>query len=308
MMATTNTFLHRKIISTSENVKDTIIQLQYPIKLLKKYLLKYTYISCLKIFDSMTVYAEFRNHISLPSSSKYIFRKYGINYTIQFILTNISVFLLPWLWYNKYIRKKKKLFKFNGKKYEYFHHQYNCTWYNERCVELPIILKQLKNQKYKRILEIGNVLNHYIKVKHDVIDKYEKFDKVKNIDIVDFKSEIKYDLIISISTMEHIGFEENYTNDINESKIINSFKNLKSLIKDNGTCIITIPINQNPILDKLIFEEQIQFEHKYYLKRISKSNEWIEIDLNDSSIYNIRYGKPYFGANCIFIGILKCVC
>jgi len=128
---------------------------------------------------------------------------------------------------------------------------------------------------------------------------------VKNIDIVDFKSKIKYDLIISISTMEHIGFEENYTNEINESKIINSFKNLKSLIKDNGTCIITIPINQNPILDKLIFQEQIQFEYKYYLKRISKSNEWIEIDLNDSNIYNIRYGKPYFGANCLFIGILK---
>jgi len=88
----------------------------------------------------MITYAEFRTHISLPSSIKYIFRKYGINYTIQFILTNISVILLPWLWYNKYIRKKKKLFKFNGNNYEYFYHGYNCTWYNERCVEIPIII------------------------------------------------------------------------------------------------------------------------------------------------------------------------
>jgi hypothetical protein len=32
-------------------------------------------------------------------------------------------------------------------------------------------------------LEVGNVLNHYFKLNHDVIDKYEKGKNVKNIDI-----------------------------------------------------------------------------------------------------------------------------
>jgi hypothetical protein len=35
-------------------------------------------------------------------------------------------------------RFKVKTFRLEGKEYAYFYHPYNCTWSNERCVELAI--------------------------------------------------------------------------------------------------------------------------------------------------------------------------
>jgi len=66
----------------------------------------------------------------------------------------------------------------------------------------------VRKYRGKNILEIGNVLSRHIKLEHDILDKYETAKGVINEDIVDFKSEKKYDLIISISTLEHVGWDE----------------------------------------------------------------------------------------------------
>ena len=56
----------------------------------------------------------------------------------------------------------------------------------------------------------------YYKFEHDIVDKYEKKKGIINQDIVDYKPDKKYDLIISISTLEHVGWDEtpreNYKN------------------------------------------------------------------------------------------------
>ena len=44
---------------------------------------------------------------------------------------------------------------------------------------------------------------------HDVLDKYEKGNNVINDDVVSFSTEVKYDLIVSVSTLEHVGWDEN---------------------------------------------------------------------------------------------------
>ena len=51
-----------------------------------------------------------------------------------------------------YKRLLSRRFKFQGKKYYYFCHKYNCTWTNERAVEIPIIWKIMKENTGKRIL------------------------------------------------------------------------------------------------------------------------------------------------------------
>ena len=56
-------------------------------------------------------------------------------------------------------------------------------------------------QENKKILEIGNVLNHYFSFNHTVIDKYEEATGVLNVDIVDFDTNEKFDLVVSISTV-----------------------------------------------------------------------------------------------------------
>jgi hypothetical protein len=73
---------------------------------------------------------------------------------------------------------------------------------NERIIEILIIKDYLK--LYKNILEIGNVLNHYYKCNHTVIDKYEIGDNIINCDVLNppcFPSCSMFDLIISISTL-----------------------------------------------------------------------------------------------------------
>ena len=79
----------------------------------------------------------------------------------------------------------------------------------------------------RNILEVGNVLSHYFRVHHDVIDKYEKTNGVINIDAVDFDPPKRYDLIVTISTLEHVGWNENSRD---STKIPSAIENLKGLI------------------------------------------------------------------------------
>ena len=49
---------------------------------------------------------------------------------------------------------------------------------------------------------------HYFPADHEIVDKYEKGDGIVNEDIVNFRPGKKYDLIVSISTLEHISWNE----------------------------------------------------------------------------------------------------
>lgn len=135
-----------------------------------------------------------------------------------------------------------RTFTFSGRSYRYFYHTCNTTWKNERAVEVPIIWEIVKDYQGKSILEVGDVLSHYFKVKHDIVDKYEKADGVINKDILDYKVKEKYDLIVSISTLEHIGFDER-TRD--PTKTLKAMKHLKSLLKKGGKLIVTVPVGFN---------------------------------------------------------------
>jgi len=99
-------------------------------------------------------------------------------------------------------------FAFNGRTYSYLYHFCNKTWKNERGVEIPIFRDILLRHQTARILEVGNVLSHYVPIHHDVVDKYEVAPGVINQDIVEFAPTARYDLILNISTLEHVGWDE----------------------------------------------------------------------------------------------------
>jgi len=103
-----------------------------------------------------------------------------------------------------------KTFQIDGATYSYFLHPYNQTWTNERAVEIPVIREAVNANAGKRILEVGNVLSHYFPVAHIVVDKDERSScpHILNVDFLDYTPDTKFDLIISISTVEHIGRNE----------------------------------------------------------------------------------------------------
>lgn len=198
------------------------------------------------------------------------------------------------------LTQQNKQFTFNHKRYYYSLSRYNYTWKNERSVEIPIIYKLLENNKNKDVLEVGNVLSHYYLTSHDVLDKYEKASGVINEDVVDYSPSKKYDLIVSISTLEHVGWEEKPQE---PQKIIPAIKKLKSLLKENGQLIITLPLGySNPFLNKAIQDQTLGFDDTYYLKRISHSNKWKQVEFAD--VKNSKYNSPFPNANAILVGII----
>jgi SAM-dependent methyltransferase len=200
--------------------------------------------------------------------------------------------------YKFYATYRQGKFVFQNEEYDYLIHPYNYTWRNERIVEIPIIKKIIEKNSGKRILELGNVTSHYFNVNHTILDKYEKAVGVINKDVVDYKTTKKYDLIVSISTLEHVGWDENG----DYKKILKAISNLKKLLSKNGQIIFTHPLGYNFFMDEFLRKGKIKISKAYLMQRVSKENEWKEIPWKKQLL---RYHYPYSYANGVLIGIIK---
>ncbi|HRN70737.1 MAG TPA: methyltransferase domain-containing protein [Candidatus Woesebacteria bacterium] len=173
----------------------------------------------------------------------------------------------------------KKKFRFNGKDYHYFTQgEYNNPWKNERAVEVAIAIDYLKQYKNKNILEVGNVLSNYFPITHDVVDPYDTNPFVIQEDIVLYNPKKKYDLIICISTLEHIGWDMGDDgHGIQPEKGIKAVYHMKQLLKKGGLLLITTPYGYNEYLDSHILQNKLSFTKKYFMKRTSILNYWKEV-------------------------------
>ncbi|MFC1650003.1 hypothetical protein ACFL2X_00385 [Candidatus Latescibacterota bacterium] len=189
-----------------------------------------------------------------------------------------------------------RYFTFGNEKYPYFYHTYNFTWDNERSVEIPIVMKSLAVNKGMKVLEMGNVLSHYFPPGWDVLDKFDKGNGIISKDIVDFIPSNKYDLIVSISTLEHVGFDDDVKD---PGKIVETMKNLKqNCLKPGGSMIFTMPLGYNPFMDKMVFDDKLGFDEISFMKRISK-NEWCEMSKNE--LGDFSYAAEYIEASTIVV-------
>lgn len=195
-------------------------------------------------------------------------------------------------------------FNFNGKALKYFRHNYNLAYDNERTVEVAVVsafLKSLGTQA--RILEVGNVLTHYgfRNAVRDVLDKYDPAQYVINEDVICFRPAKKYDAIISISTLEHVGWDEEVRDPV---KIITAVRNLsENCLAPGGCMLVTIPLGYNTYFDDQLAEDARYFTEKYFLKRISSDNKWLQVDY--SEVVGSKFGQPFNNANAICIGIVR---
>jgi hypothetical protein len=197
-------------------------------------------------------------------------------------------------------RKFGNYFKLAGKEYRYLYHRHNYSWRHERAVEVPIVWDLVKRADPAKVLEVGNVLINYYPVEHDVLDKYEIAKNVINEDVVSFHPKKKYNLIVSISTLEHVGWDEPRKD---STKIPKAIKNLRGMLTKNGKLVFTMPLGYNKFLDSALRNNKLRFSHIYYMKRVSKDNKWIETDWKGAE--NVKYGHPFMGGNAIVVGIVS---
>ena len=244
---------------------------------------------------------------NLLTKAKEAYKREGIYHVVK-MLYNLTFKKSYNLIYCKSLihLKPPRTFTLQGQTYHYFYHPHNTTWKNERAVELPIILEKIQSYHYQgsRILEVGNVLSHYVHFQHDIVDKYDKSDGVINQDVVDFQpaENDKYDLIVSISTIEHVGWDETPRD---PKKIPLALESLSTkCLAPGGEIVVTLPIGYNTYLDKLLKEDKIRFTEQYYLKRITDDNKWIQVG-GGGEIREAKYGTPFPYANALIIGIIK---
>jgi SAM-dependent methyltransferase len=191
-------------------------------------------------------------------------------------------------------------FSFAGAEYRYFVHPYNETWRNERAVELPIVLRAIDQQPGARVLEIGNVLAHYGRRGHDVVDKYEAAPRVRSVDVVELEAEQPYDLVVTISTLEHVGFDEEVRD---PGKPRRAVERMASVLAPGGTLVVTVPLGYNDGLDRDLREGAIGFDELRFLKRVSARNHWLEV--SSAEVEGVAYGTPYPWANALAVGIRR---
>jgi len=208
---------------------------------------------------------------------KTAYRREGLGY----VLRKGTIYAVSWpiniliAFYYRHLKHPRLSFTFQGQTYNYFYHSYNNTWQNERAIEIPIIWRLLQEYRDKKILEVGNVLRHYFPCRHDVVDLNEEYPGVVNKDISDFRPAKKYDLVISISTFEHIGWDEKPKK---PKKLLTAIKNLtKNVIAPSGRLIMTVPLGYNTAMDKFLVDGKINFTNISCFRRFSlQSNEWEE--------------------------------
>src|SRR5438445_4644081 len=121
-----------------------------------------------------------------------------------------------------------RTFELAGTKHNYEIHPFILD--NERAVEIGLARSFLRNRT-GNTLEVGNVLSIYMSFPHDVVDKYERGPGVLNQDIVTYSSAKKYDTIVTLSTLEHVGWDEQPQD---PTKLVAAIKQLKSLLQPGG--------------------------------------------------------------------------
>jgi hypothetical protein len=192
-------------------------------------------------------------------------------------------------------------FTLGGVRYRYIWHPGMTTWRSERAVELPIAWKRVRRSDPASTLEVGNVLSQYFPVRHTVLDKYEHAPGVINEDVVDFEPNRKYELIVSISTLEHVGWDEDEPRD--PPKVLRAIDRLRDLLTDDGELLITFPQDWNTELDRFVSEGRVPFAVRGCLKRVSADGRWIEVDC--AELEGIAYDSPFNFANAITVGSIR---
>ena len=196
--------------------------------------------------------------------------------------------------------RSPKVFSFDGRTYTYFWHRYNATWRSERAIEIPIFRHLIRASSGARILEVGNVLSHYGPLAHEVMDKYEKVPGVLNEDVCTFNPGKQYDLIVSMSTLEHVGRDETPKE---PEKILKAFENLRRLLAPGGRIVVSLPLGSNPAMDRWIEERKISFTRCHYLHRVSPTNEWRETGWQEARA--ARYDDWLPTATGLLVGIIE---
>lgn len=199
---------------------------------------------------------------------------------------------------------------------------------NERVIEIPWALSHFKEQV--RVLEIGPVaaqenyiemLQHLnIKELHglDITEKEVPGFKMKFEDIRGTTYPANYfDLVLCISTIEHVGRDNKFYNptkefDREESGDIKAIKEMARILNPGGSLLLSVPYGKyndegwfvnysEKYLSRLIDNSNLKLHEERYFNYVI-GNGWYECDKKDLKEVTYRYGYDYKNKYLIALG------
>lgn len=197
----------------------------------------------------------------------------------------------------------ERCFRLDGESYSYHVARGNRTWDNERAVEIPLIWSELQRRGHSRgVLEVGNVLGHYFEIGHPVLDKYERYRTVTwNEDIVAFQPPFAPELVLSISTLEHVGHSESPRD---PEKFRQAVDAIVGWLAPGGRLLFTVPLGYNHSVREYLDAPHELCTAVRCLRRATLDNLWEQADF--LAVRDARYNDPFPCANAIaFVELTK---
>ena len=193
----------------------------------------------------------------------------------------------------------RRSFSFQGTSYPYLSHRHNHTWLGERAVEIPVIAAAVRAARGRRVLEVGNVLGHYGDYYHDVIDKYERAPGVRNVDVLDLQPDTPYELIVSISTLEHVGFDDEPRD---PQRAVAAVGHLRNLLAPGGRLLATVPVGYNPALVAAMLDGRAGLQRVDALRREGRGLRWREVPAQE--VADLPYDHLLYRAPAVLFGMV----
>jgi hypothetical protein len=192
----------------------------------------------------------------------------------------------------------ERSFVLDGERHAYHVARGNRTWDNERAVEIPVVWDALRRRGHSAgVLEVGNVLGHYFAIEHPVLDRYEQHRCVTwNEDIVTFEPPFAPELILSISTLEHVGHSESPRD---PGKFHEAVEAVSSWLAPGGHLLFTVPLGYNPAVREYLDAPHTQRTSVRCLRRVTLDNLWLQADY--AEVRDFRYNRPFPCANAVAI-------
>jgi SAM-dependent methyltransferase len=193
-----------------------------------------------------------------------------------------------------------RTFELAGRRYPYLFDRYKWSWLTERAVEVPLVRAVLKRRPEARVLEVGHVLGHYGAHDHLVVDRYEQAPGVLNRDVLELADLGEFDVVVSISTIEHVGWDEDPRDPDQAARALHG---LEQLLAPGGRLVVTVPVGYHAELDRALMSGAFRFASTHALRREKLGPHWLEADADD--VWGTPYDFLLYSARAVFIGEIE---
>lgn len=189
----------------------------------------------------------------------------------------------------------------HGRRYRYCDHLHNAARTNERAVEVPMALGWIDRQQ-GRGLEVGNVLLHYRPAgTWTVVDAFDETEGVVQVDIVEYSPAERFDWIVSVSTVEHIGWDYDPPD---PDRALAAIEHMRALLAPTGQMLVSFPSGHHPQLDRAVMSGELEPLSSVFMLRVDDAVERSDGTWEERPFEPTRYRSEAWSAGGVWMGVL----